>query len=86
MYILNYKFLKITQFLDEPDSEEVGKLNFYIINHKYDFVKNFIKEKIFKNAMFIIVVDLSKPDTITHQLIEWINYINNSIMPMTMSF
>ena len=36
--------------------------------------------------MLVIVVDLSKPDTITHQLIEWINYINNSIMPITMSF
>lgn len=31
-YIMDYKFLRVKQFYEEEDSEEVGKISFYILN------------------------------------------------------
>lgn len=81
IYIMDYKFLRIKQFFEEEDSEDVGKISFYIINSQYPHLKNFLREKIFENLMIMIVLDLSKPGEITHEFIEWITYINDQIMP-----
>ena len=32
IYIMDYKFLRIKQFFEEEDSEEIGKISFYILN------------------------------------------------------
>lgn len=32
IYIMDYKFLRVKQFFEEEDSEEIGKISFYMIN------------------------------------------------------
>lgn len=81
IYIMDYKFLRIRQFFEEEDSEEIGKINFYMVNKQYPHLKNFLREQMFENLMIMLVLDLSKPADLTHEFIEWITYINNQIMP-----
>lgn len=79
IYIIDYKFIRINKFQEE-DSDEVGKINFYIMNEKYKFFKQFIKPKMFKNLMIAIVLDLEKPAILTESFINWITFINNNFI------
>lgn len=35
LYIFDYKYLKVNRFI-EDDSSEIGKINFYSLNRKFD--------------------------------------------------
>ena len=79
IYIIDYKFIRVNKFQEE-DSDEIGKINFYIMNEKYKFFKQFIKPKMFKNLMIAIVLDLEKPAILTESFINWITFINNNFI------
>lgn len=79
VYLMDYKYLKINEFSEE-DSEELGKINFYIMNHKYENFHQLLTEEILKNLMIVIVLDLDNPSTMTESFIEWINFISNKLM------
>lgn len=75
IYIMDYKFMRVNQSLEE-ENDEIGKINFYILNRRYPHLKNFLEEKMFENLLILLVLDLSKPGEITHEFIDWITYIN----------
>lgn len=37
LYIFDYKYLKVNRF-EEDDSTEIGKINFYALNRKFDVI------------------------------------------------
>ena len=84
VYIMDYKFLKIKQFSEEEDSEEIGTINFYIVNDQISYLKSFLREQMFENLMIMLVLDISKPGDMTSEFIEWISYINDQMMPYIM--
>ena len=73
---MDYKFLQINQYSEEEDSEEIGKINFYIMNNQIPYLKSFLREKMFTNLMIMLILDMSKPGDMTSEFIEWIQYIN----------
>ena len=79
VYMMDYKYVKVNEFADE-DSEELGKINFYIMNRKYEHFQQLLTEEMLRNLMIVIVLDLDKPDLITESFIEWINFISNKLM------
>jgi len=79
VYLMDYKYVKINEFPDE-DSEELGKINFYVMNRKYEHFHKLLTEDILRNLMIVIVIDLDDPKSITETFIEWINFISNKLM------
>ncbi len=81
VYLLDYKYLIIRRFNNKEDSDEIGRINFYMISEKHEYLTNFLNERIFQNLIVMMVMDLDKPAYITESFIEWINYVNNIIIP-----
>lgn len=79
VYLLDYNYAKINEFLEE-DSGELGKLNFHLLNSKYEHFHKFLDESILRNMMIAIVVDLENPESLTENFIEWINFVSNNLM------
>ena len=79
VYLMDYKYVRINEFPEE-DSEELGKINFYIMNRKYEHFHKLLTEEILRNLMVVIVLDLDDPSSLTESFIEWINFISNKIM------
>lgn len=46
----------------------------------HQFFPNFVTEEMFKNLLIVIVLDLEKPETIVESFVEWICFINTSLM------
>ncbi len=42
VYLVDYKFIQINQFNDKEDSDEIGKINFYIISEKHEYLTKFL--------------------------------------------
>ncbi len=86
VYLLDYQFIRIKKFNDEFDSDEIGKINFYMISEKHEFLKEFLSEKLFENLMIVIVMDLDRPAYLTENFISWANYVNQFFMPYIQNF
>lgn len=79
VYLMDYKYVRINEFTEE-DSEELGKINFYMLNRKYEHFHKLLTEDILRNLTIVIVLDLDKPQTLTESFIDWINFISNKLM------
>lgn len=79
VYLMDYKYIRIDEFPEE-DSEELGKINFYIMNRKYEHFHKLLTEEILRNLMIVIVLDLDHPESLTESFIDWINFISNKLM------
>lgn len=84
IYLMDYKFMNVKNSLEEEDSEEIGRINFQILNKPYPHLKNFLREQLFENLVLMLVLDLSKPSEVSHEFIQWISYINQQVMPFIM--
>lgn len=78
VYVMDFKYIKMKKSKDD-DVEDKGKINFYIINKKYKYMKQFFSKEMFKNLLIAIVVDLDNPQSITKSFIEWHEFIMNTI-------
>ncbi len=75
---MDFKYIKLKKKEDE-DYQDRGKINFYIINKKYEFMKDFFTKEMFKNLLIVINLDLEKPETLESDCKDWMNFINSSI-------
>ena len=78
VYIMDFKYLTARQVKDD-DSEEIGKINFYIFNRKYDFLKDFLTKEILHNLMIVIVLDLESPQNLQESMENWLGFAQKSI-------
>ncbi len=60
---MDFQYIKIRK-KDQEAQHDTGKLNFYIINKRYKYMKEFLNAEMFKNMVIIIAVDLEKPKEI----------------------
>lgn len=75
VYIMDFKYL---QLKNQGDMEDTGKLNFFIMNKKYDYIKQFFSTEMFKNLVVIICIDLEKPGEILRCFMDWYEYIQKA--------
>jgi hypothetical protein len=78
VYIMDFKYLSAKQSRDD-DVEEIGKINFYIFNKKYEFIKDFLTRDMFHNMLVVIVLDLESPQTIQESFSRWYEFAQKSI-------
>lgn len=71
---MDFKYLQLKKAGDE-ESEDGGKINFYVVNKKYEYMKQFFSKEMFKNLLIVICLDLNKPDQLVKSFIEWHEYI-----------
>ena len=74
VYIMDFKYLQLRK-AGEEESEDGGKINFYVVNKKYEYMKQFFSKEMFKNLLIVICLDLNKPDQLVKSFIEWHEYI-----------
>ena len=79
VYLMDYKYVRVNEFPEE-DSEEMGKVNFYIVNRKYEHFQHLLTQELLQNLMIVISLDLDNPDGLTESFIDWINFISNKLM------
>ena len=60
----------------DDDIEDKGMINFYIVNKKYESMKQFFTTEMFKNLIVVIVLDYEKPENLTKSFLEWHDYCN----------
>lgn len=78
VYIMDFKYVKINKTINDY-TEEQSKLNFYILNKQYEYMKEFLTTDILSNLMAVVVVDLEDPKAIRDSLDEWIVFLKNCI-------
>ena len=75
---MDFKFIKMKK-KGEDNTEDHGKLNFYIVNRRYKFMNEFFISDMFKNMLIIFTLDLDKPEKIEESFYQWKEFIYNSI-------
>jgi len=78
VYIMDFKYLSAKQSRDD-EVEEIGKINFYIFNKKYEFIKDFLTKEMFHNMLIVIVLDLESPQNIQESFSKWYEFAQKSI-------
>ena len=78
VYIMDFKYLKIVNKKDDF-TEEQSKMNFYIMNKQYEYMKEFLTNEILTNLLVVIVVDLENPKKLRENVEEWISFLKGSI-------
>ena len=78
VYIMDFKYLKIVNRKDDS-TEEASKLNFYIMNKQYEYMKEFLTIEILTNLLVVVVVDLNNPKTIAEDIGKWVSFLRSSI-------
>jgi len=78
VYIMDFKYLSAKQSR-EDEVEEIGKINFYIFNKKYEFIKDFLTKEMFHNMLIVIVLDLENPQGIQESFAKWYEFAEKSV-------
>ena len=80
VYLMDFKYIQINEKIegDSTQSLEIGKINFYIFNRVYEFMKDLLNREMIKNILVVIMVDLSKPETIEESFYSWFNFVKST--------
>ena len=78
VYIMDFKYLKIVNKKDDF-TEEQSKMNFYIMNKQYEYMKEFLTNEILNNLLVVVVVDLENPRKLKEDVEEWVRFLKGSI-------
>jgi len=78
VYIMDFKYVKINKNVGEYN-EEHSKLNFYILNKQYEYMKEFLTTDMLSNLIVVILVDLEDPKSIRSTLEEWMTFLKGCI-------
>lgn len=69
--------------IDYPVMEEkknnLGRLNFFMINQTNFFIKDFLKVNILDNCIFVLMIDLDNHENIKENIEKWINFIEHEL-------
>jgi hypothetical protein len=60
---MDFKYIQLKKGIDD-EGEDRGKLNFFIVNKKYEYLKQFFSKEMFQNLIVVICLDLDRPDTL----------------------
>lgn len=85
VYIMDFKFIHLRQLV-EDEVQEIGKINFFIYNRKYNFVGELLTQDMMQNMLLVFVVDLEAPETLEDSLNSWFEYVSTNIAPFLRTF
>ena len=78
IYVMDFKYVKINRNVNEY-TEEQSKLNFYILNKQYEYMKEFLTTDMLNNLIVTVIVDLEEPESLESSLEEWIYFLKSCI-------
>ena len=80
VYIMDFKYINAKQQLQNEEYEEIGKINFFIFNKRYDFVRDFLTRDMLQNLVVMIVVDFEYPEIAEDSITQWLDFIQKDIL------
>ena len=66
VYIMDFYYMNYSK-TEKDSKKKLGTLNFYIFNKRFDFMADFFTKSMLNNLVVIIVIDLTRPETIREQ-------------------
>lgn len=74
--LMEYKYLNVKK-ANDIENEILGKMNVWLVNDflNEDFINTILKPHYLQKALFLIVLDLSKPGELLDQIKKWTNFI-----------
>lgn len=85
VYIMDFKFIHLRQLV-EDEVDEIGKINFFIFNRKYNFIQDLLTKDMMQKMLLIFVVDLENPEGIEDSLNSWFEYVSLHVVPFFQQF
>lgn len=65
--------------MTEEKPQEMGRINFFLINQTNFLIKDFLKVNILENCIFVLLIDLDKHENIKATIQKWLNFLEQEL-------